>query len=69
MKLIAIRSQAQRLMLERVVSDPAEGRRRGLSAEVARASLAADGGGRLPERVGPLRPNRHNPSSRWKSIA
>ena len=64
MKPIRIISAAQRLMLERVVADPAEARRRGLSAEVARAALAADGGGRLPERLGPLRPNRHGPAGR-----
>jgi hypothetical protein len=59
MKTIRIVSAAQRAMLERVVADPAEARRRGLSAEQARDALAADGGGRLPERLGPLRPNRH----------
>ncbi len=64
MKLIAIRSQAQRAMLERVVSDPAEARRRGMRQSDAAAALAADGGGRLPERLGPVRPGRHGPAGR-----
>lgn len=59
MKPIAIKSQAQREMLERVANDPAEARRRGLTAEMARAALEAHAGGRLPERVGLVRPNRH----------
>ena len=59
MKVISVVSAAQRAMLERVVADPAEARRRGMRQSDAAAALAADGGGRFPERLGPLRPNRH----------
>lgn len=59
MKLIPIKSEAQRVMLERVAGDPVEARRRGMTVEQARASLEAHAGGRLPKRLGPLRPNRH----------
>jgi len=59
MKLIEIKSVAQREMLERVVGDPVEARRRGMTVEQAKASLEAHGGGRLPKRLGPERPNRH----------
>ena len=62
MKLIEIKSEAQRLMLERVAGDPVEARRRGMTVEQAAASLEAHGQGkhgRLPKRLGPLRPNRH----------
>ena len=64
MKVISVVSAAQRAMLERVVADPAEARRRGMRQSDAAAALAADGGGRLPERLGPLRPNRHGPAGR-----
>ena len=64
MKVIKVVSAAQRAMLERVVADPAEARRRGMRQSDAAAALAADGGGRLPDRVGPLRPNRHGPAGR-----
>jgi hypothetical protein len=59
MKLIPIKSVAQREMLERVASDPAEAKRRGMTVEQAVASLEEHKGGRLPKRLGPLRPNRH----------
>lgn len=59
MKLIEIKSEAQRAMLERAAGDPAEARRRGMAVEQARASLEAHGGGRLPKRLGAERPNRH----------
>lgn len=59
MKLIPIKSRSQREMLERVASDPKEAARRGMTVEQAKASLEAHGGGRLPERLGPERPNRH----------
>lgn len=62
MKLIEIKSVAQREMLERVVGDPAEARRRGMTVEQASASLDAHSQGkhgRLPKRLGPARPNRH----------
>ena len=61
-KLIPIKSEAQRVMLERVAGDPKEARRRGMTVEQAQASLDAHAGerhGRLPKRLGPLRPNRH----------
>jgi len=55
-KLIEIKSEAQRVMLERVVADPAEADRRGMTAELARASLAAFHGRRvLPTRLHPSR--------------
>lgn len=59
MKPIAIKSQAQRDMLERCAADPKEAARRGMTCDLARKSLAAHGGRRLPERLGPERPNRH----------
>lgn len=59
MKLIPIKSQAQREMLERVAGDPAETKRRGMTLDQVKASLEAHGGGRLPKRLGPERPNRH----------
>jgi hypothetical protein len=65
MKVIKVVSAAQRLMLERVVADPAEARRRGMRQSDAAAALAADGGGRLPDRVGPVRPGRHGPAG-WR---
>lgn len=58
-KLIEIKSVAQREMLERVAGDAAEARRRGMTVEQVRASLEAHGGGRLPKRLGPVRANRH----------
>jgi hypothetical protein len=58
-KLIPIKSVAQREMLERVAGDPAEARRRGMTVEQAVASLEAHKGGRLPRRLGAERPNRH----------
>ena len=64
MKVISVVSAAQRAMLERVVADPAEARRRGMRQSDAAAALAADGGGRLPERLGPVRANRHGPAGR-----
>lgn len=59
MKLIEIKSASQLDMLERVSGDPVEAKRRGMTVEQAKASLEAHGGGRLPERLGPERPNRH----------
>lgn len=59
MKLIEIKSHSQREMLERVAGDPKEAARRGMTVEQAKASLEAHGGGKLPKRLGPLRPNRH----------
>jgi len=59
MKLIPIKSQAQRDMLERCAGDAAEASRRGMTTAQARASLEAHRGGRLPQRLGPQRPNRH----------
>lgn len=59
MKLIEVRSQAQREMLERCATDAAEAKRRGMTCEQAKASLEAHGGGRLPRRLGEHRPNRH----------
>lgn len=59
MKPIEIKSQAQREMLEACAADPKEAARRGMTCELARMSLAAHGGGRMPKRLGPLRPNRH----------
>lgn len=59
MKIIPIKSHAQREMLERVAKDPAEAKRRGLTVEQAKASLEAHAGGTMPKRKGPLRPNRH----------
>jgi len=57
---IPIRSAAQREMLERIAAgDHAEAARRGLSIDLAKASLAAHAGGKLPERLGALRPGRH----------
>lgn len=58
-KVIVIRSQAQREMLQRAAADPAEARRRGMTAKMAQASLDAHEGGRLPKRLGPVRANRH----------
>ena len=51
MKLISIKSEAQRAMLERVVADPAEALKRGMTAELARASLAASVARKLPTRL------------------
>jgi hypothetical protein len=59
MKLIEIKSQAQREMLQRCADDQIEAARRGMTCEQAKASLDAHSGGRLPRRLGPLRPNRH----------
>ena len=59
MKPIVIKSQAQRDMLEKVAGDPAEARRRGMTVEMAKAALAAHGGGKLPKRLGVERPSRH----------
>lgn len=59
MKLIAIKSAAQKEMLEKCLADPAEAKRRGMSVEQVRASLDAHGGGKLPRRLGERRPNRH----------
>lgn len=60
MKPIAIKSQAQREMLERIAAgDHAEALRRGLSVELAKASLAGSPVARLPHRLGPERPARH----------
>lgn len=59
MKLIEVKSQAQREMLRKCAGDPAEARRRGMTVEQAVASLEADKGHRLPERLAPHRPNRH----------
>jgi hypothetical protein len=59
MKLIAIKSQAQREMMERCAGDAQEAARRGMTTAQARASLDAHQGGRLPQRLGPERPNRH----------
>ena len=59
MKLIEIKSRAQREMLERCASNEVEAARRGMTAAQAQASLDAHGGGRLPSRLGPLRPDRH----------
>jgi hypothetical protein len=59
MKLIEIKSEAQRAMLERCAEDGKEAARRGMTVEQAKASLEAHGGGRLPKRLGPERPNRH----------
>lgn len=58
-KLIPIKSQAQREMLQRCADDPAEAARRGMTVEQAKASLEAHVGVHLPTRLGPLRPNRH----------
>ena len=61
-KLIEIKSQAQREMLERAAADPVEARRRGMTVEQAAASLEAHAQGRhgrLPKRLGPHRANRH----------
>jgi hypothetical protein len=63
MKPIEIKSAAQREMLERAAADPVEARRRGMTVELAKASLEAHGGGRLPKRLGPERPNRHGKRS------
>ena len=59
MKLIEVKSQAQREMLERCAEDATEAARRGMTTGQARASLEAHSGGRLPKRLGPERPNRH----------
>ena len=59
MKLIPIKSQSQRDMLERCATDGAEATRRGMTMEQAKASIAAHTGGRLPQRLGLERPNRH----------
>lgn len=59
MKLIPIKSQSQREMLERCAGDAKEAAMRGMTCAQARASLDAHGGGRLPHRLGPERPNRH----------
>lgn len=60
MKPIPIRSSAQREMLERIAAgDHAEAARRGMTVDLAKASLAAHAGGKLPGRLGALRPNRH----------
>jgi hypothetical protein len=60
MKLIEIKSQAQLEMLQKCLADPVEARRRGMTVEQVKASLEAHGGGgRLPGRLGPERPNRH----------
>lgn len=59
MKLIEIKSTAQREMLEKCAADPKEAARRGMSVEQVKASLEAHGGGKLPERLGAHRPNRH----------
>lgn len=60
MKLIEIKSQAQREMLEACAKDAAEARRRGMTPEQAQASLDEHRDRRsLPTRLGPLRPNRH----------
>lgn len=56
---IAIKSQAQHDMLTRAAADPVEAARRGMTTEMARAALEAHAGGKLPERLGPMRPNRH----------
>lgn len=63
MKPIPIKSAAQREMLERVAADPMEARRRGMTVELAKASLEAHGGRRLPKRLGAERPNRHGKRS------
>jgi hypothetical protein len=59
MKLIEVKSQAQREMLMRCAGDAVEAARRGMTSGQAKASLEADRGGRLPKRLGPERPNRH----------
>ena len=59
MKLIAVKSGAQREMLSRCASDAVEAARRGMTCEQAKASLAADTSRALPRRLGPMRPNRH----------
>jgi hypothetical protein len=59
MKLIEVKSQAQREMLERCAADDVEAARRGMTSAQAKASLEAHSGGRLPRRLGPMRPNRH----------
>jgi hypothetical protein len=59
MKLIEIKSVAQRQMLERCAGDGREASRRGMTVGQAKASLEAHGGGRLPKRLGPERPDRH----------
>lgn len=58
-KPIAIKSQAQREMLEKCAADSKEAARRGMTPEFAKACLDAHAGGKLPERLGPERPNRH----------
>ena len=62
MKPITIVSEAQREMLERVSRDPVEAERRGMTVEMAKEALAGHGGGRLPKRLGPLRPK-----SAWRA--
>lgn len=42
-------------MLERIVTDPAELKRRGMTQDEVMAALAAHRGGRLPKRLGPKR--------------
>jgi hypothetical protein len=59
---IEIKSEAQRLMLERAASDPVEAARRGITVEQAKMSLERAGPHRLPHRLGALRPNRHGPN-------
>jgi hypothetical protein len=60
MKPIEIKSRAQRELLEKIAAgDHAEARHRGMTVALAKASLEAHGGGKLPERLGPERPNRH----------
>jgi len=59
MKLIEVKSRAQREMLERCAVDPKEASRRGMTCEQAIKSLDAAPKGRLPERLGPNRENRH----------
>lgn len=58
-KVIEIKSRAQREMLERCAADPKEALRRGMTVEQARASLDAAEHGKVPERLGIHRPNRH----------
>lgn len=60
MKLIEIKSQAQREMLEKCAGDPKEAARRGMMADFAQRCLDAHvAPRRLPERLGVHRPNRH----------
>lgn len=58
-KLIEVKSAAQKEMLERCAADAKEAARRGMTCDLARRSLEAHRGRRLPERLGPHRPNRH----------